>query len=710
MRVKQRQQPRRICRAVAVWGYPHLLFLLPAGAIGPDPLHPNKPYLCTAHFYRQPETVPVSNPANAEINITLPNGDVRPYAAGVTALQIAQGISKGLAEKTLCAEVNGTVVEATRPITTDATLRLLTWDNDEGKNTFWHSSAHILAEAIESLYPGVKFGIGPPIEEGFYYDIDFGDHKLTEAEFAAIEAKFLELAKTGETFVRKDVSKADAVAYFTAKGDHLKLDLLTGLEDGTITFYESGNFTDLCRGPHIHDSRAIKAVKLLNIAGAYWRGKSDNQQLTRIYGITFPKQKELDEYLVRLEEAKKRDHRRIGREMDLFSFQEEGPGFPFWHPNGMIVMNELQGYLRRLLLNEFGYDEIKTPTMLSDELWKTSGHYEKYAENMYFTNIDDRGFALKPMNCPGCSLVYRTAMHSYRELPLRYFEFGHVHRHEASGALNGLFRVRAFTQDDAHLFCTTEHIEAEIHSLIKLFFHVYSLFGLTDVAVALSTRPDKFIGEVAVWDKAEAALTEALDASGIPYTLNPGDGAFYGPKIDFVVRDSLRRKWQLGTIQLDFQMPQRFNLEFIAPDGQPHHPVMIHRAILGSFERFIGILIEHTAGKFPLWIAPQQAIILSISERFNDYAHQVAAALKPLNLRAGLDLRDERISRKIRDAEVAKVPYMLIVGEKEAAEGRVTLRRQGEGDLGSFTLAEAAERLQQAVAQSLMPQPATPTV
>jgi threonyl-tRNA synthetase len=638
--------------------------------------------------------------AASTITITLPNGEARPYAAGITALEIAQGISKSLAEKTLAAEVNGQVVEITRPLTTDATLRLLTWDDDGGRSTFWHSSAHLLAEAIEHFYPGVKFGIGPPIEEGFYYDIDFGDRKFTEEDFKKIEQKFLELAKSGETFVRKPVAKADAVAYFTQKGDHLKLDLLKDLEDGSITFYESGNFVDLCRGPHLADSRAVKSVKLLTIAGAYWRGDSKNQQLTRIYGITFPKPKDLEEYLVRLEEARKRDHRRVGKEMDMFSFHEEGPGFPFWHHNGMVVMMGLQDYLRRILTRDYGYQEIRTPVILNQVLWEKSGHFQNYAENMYFTDIDEQGFAVKPMNCPGSTLVYGTHLHSYRDLPLRLFEFGLVHRHEASGALNGLFRVRAFTQDDAHVFCTPEQIEGEIQVLIRLFFHIYSLFDLTDVDVFLSTRPEKSMGSDEIWNTAEASLQSALDGAGIKYQINPGDGAFYGPKIDFVVRDSLRRKWQLGTIQLDFSMPGRFGLEYIGADGQKHTPVMIHRAILGSFERFIGVLIEHTAGKFPLWLAPQQALVLSISEKYNGYGHSIIAELKKQGLRAALDDRDERISRKIRDAEVAKVPYMLVIGEKEAAEGTVTLRRQGEGDLGQFPLAEAIRLLNQAVEAS----------
>lgn len=647
----------------------------------------------------------------SKINITFPDGRVAEYEAGVSAMQVAESISKGLAKKTLAAKIDGEVVDAVRPIERDAQVELLTWDQEEGKAVFWHSSAHILAEAIESLYPGVKFGIGPPIQEGFYYDIDFKGFEVGPDEFEKIEKKFLELARSSETFERKEVSKAEALKYFERKGDEYKLELIHELQDGEITFYHSGNFIDLCKGPHLPHSKHIKAVKLLTTAGAYWRGDSDRKQLTRIYAVSFPTQKELDEHLHLLEEAKKRDHRKLGKELDMFSFQEEGPGFPFWHPNGMIVLNELQGYLRKRLISHYGYKEIKTPPILREELWQRSGHYGNYKENMYFVEIDESSYAVKPMNCPGSTLVYADAPRSYRDLPLRMFEFGNVHRHELSGVLMGLFRVRSFTQDDAHIFCTPDQAREEVSTCVKLIFETYNLFGFEDIQVFISTRPeDKYIGTLEVWDKAEQTLADALNDAGVPYTINDGDGAFYGPKIDFVVRDSLKREWQLGTVQLDFSMPQRFGLEYVGEDNESHEPVMIHRAVLGSFERFFGILLEHTAGNLPFWISPVQVMVLPISDKFNEYADTVLETLKTADIRAEIDVRSEKIGRKIRDAEVAKCPYMLVVGEKEARSNTVAIRRHGEGDLGALELNQLAEFMNNARIQSFnshKPEPVT---
>lgn len=637
-----------------------------------------------------------------EIQITLPDGNVKQYSAGVTAHQIASEISQGLARNALAAKVNGEVVEINRPILQDAKVQILTWNDSEGKSTFWHSSAHILAEALEAIYPGVQFGIGPPIADGFYYDIDLGNQSIAPEDFEKIEQKFLSLAKSGETFERKEVSKAEAVAYFQQKGDTYKLDLLEGLNDGEITFYHSGNFVDLCKGPHIPNSNVIKAVKILNLAGAYWRGDAKNKQLTRVYAISFPTKKELDEYLAYLEEAKKRDHRKLGKELKMFSFHEEGPGFPFWHHNGMVVLNGLQEFLRQKLYN-IGYQEIKTPVILNEQLWLQSGHYDNYKENMYFTEIDEKNFAVKPMNCPGCTLVYRTDPRSYRDLPLRLFEFGLVHRHELSGVLAGLFRVRAFTQDDAHIFCTPEQVEAEISTLIRLIFEIYAVFGFEKVTVKLSTRPEKYIGALEIWNQAEAALKAALEECQIQYQLNEGDGAFYGPKIDFTVTDALKRSWQLGTIQLDFSMPQRFGLEYKGSDGNIHRPVMIHRAILGSFERFVGVLLEHTAGELPFWLAPEQLIILPISEKFNEYAHSLVAYLREHNFRAAVDERNEKITRKVRDAEVQKIPIMLIIGEKEMNAEAVSVRVHKAGDIGTKTKAELITYLFEEYKRSIQP-------
>lgn len=618
---------------------------------------------------------------------------------------MAESISQGLARNALVATVNGKRTELQTPLTTDATLQLHTWKDAEGKEAFWHSSAHILAEALESLYPGIQLGFGPPIEEGFYYDIDFGAHKFSEEDFAKIEAKFLELARSGETFRMRSVSKADALAHYSAKGATYKVELINDLEDGAITFCDSGNFTDLCKGGHIDNSKVIKAVKLLHTAGAYWRGDSKNKQLTRIYAISFPSQKELDEYLHLLEEAKKRDHRRLGKELDMFSFQEEGPGFPFWHHNGMVALNELQSYLRQRLYDA-DYEEIKTPLILNETLWHRSGHWQNYGENMYFTQIDEENYAVKPMNCPGATIVYKNTPRSYRELPLRLFEFGLVHRHELSGVLTGLFRVRAFTQDDAHIFCRFDQIETEVTALIDFILEIYALFGFHDVDIYLSTRPEeKYVGSLENWNEAERILKETLEKRAVPFTVNEGDGAFYGPKIDFVVRDSLKRRWQLGTIQLDFNLPQRFELSYVGAENDTIQPVMIHRALLGSFERFFGILLEHTAGNLPLWLSPRQAVVLPISDKFNAYGDTVFAALKQAGIRVDKDYRNEKISRKIRDAELQKVPWMFIIGEKEAQNQTVSLRVHTEGDKGIVSLSEAVVQLQAAIYQSRISKP-----
>jgi len=577
----------------------------------------------------------------------------------------------------LTAKANGSIHELQAPVGTQKEFHLLGWDSQEGKYVFWHSSAHILAEAILTLYPNAKLTIGPPIEQGFYYDIDFGENAPSPEDFPRIEAKFLELAAQPEYFVRKKVSQAEALAYYEQLNNPYKVELIRELPPDDITFYESGGFVDLCRGPHLWHSGPIRAVKVLSLAGAYWRGDSRNPQLTRVYAISFPDKAQLEEYLHFLEEASRRDHRTLGKQLDLFSFHEEGPGFPFWHPKGMRLLNVLQDWMRKKLLRS-GYEEIRTPIILTQRLWEQSGHYENYRENMYFTQIDEQSYAVKPMNCPGSTIVYRTHLHSYRDLPLRLFEFGLVHRHELSGVLTGLFRVRAFTQDDAHIYCTPDQIEGEIIALLKLVSEVYDTFGFTQREIYLSTRPEKYIGSLELWTQAEGALEAALQKAGLPYQINPGDGAFYGPKIDFIVRDSLRRRWQLGTIQLDFSMPKRFGLEYIGPDGAPHTPVMIHRAILGSFERFIGVLLEHTAGELPLWLAPVQVKVLPVSEKVMAYAQEVLHALEAAGLRGALDTSDEKLGKKIRQAELEKVPLIWVVGAKEAETRTVSIRDRRE--------------------------------
>lgn len=629
----------------------------------------------------------------SNIKITLPDGSIREYAKGATSMDVALSISEGLARNVLAAKVNGKIIEANRPINEDATLQLLTWNDQDGKSTFWHSSAHLLAEALEALYPGVKLGIGPAIENGFYYDVDFGGKEFSQENFKQLEDKMLELARQKNVFVRSEVTKAEAISYFTEKGDPYKIELLQDLKDGEITFYKQGNFTDLCRGPHIPDTGFIKAAKILNVAGAYWRGDEKRPMLTRIYGITFPKQKELDEYLVMLEEAKKRDHRKLGRELELFTFSEMvGGGLPLWLPKGNLLRDKLIAFNRKLLMKN-GYQIVTTPHIGMRSLYETSGHWEKYGKDSFQpikTPDVDEMFLLKPMNCPHHIEIYKFKPHSYKELPIRLAEFGTVYRYEQSGELHGLTRVRGFTQDDAHLFVTQDQVEEEFERNIDLVMHVFTKLGFENFTAQISLRdPEnktKYIGSEENWQKAEQAIINAAKAKGLKTVTELGEAAFYGPKLDFMVRDALGRKWQLGTIQVDYNLPEKFNLEYIGADNQKHRPVMIHRAPFGSLERFIAVLTEHCAGNFPLWLAPEQYIILPISEKYHEYAKQIQNELTSYEFSGSIDERDEKIGRKIRDAEVNKVPYMLIVGEKEMAENTITIRKKFEGDLGSMKL------------------------
>ncbi len=630
-----------------------------------------------------------------QISITLPDGSVRQVAKGSSSMDVAMQISEGLARNVLAAKVNDQVWDANRALTEDCSLQLLTWNDKDGKATFWHSSAHLLAEAIEAILPGTKFGIGPAIEQGFYYDIDLGEKSLTPANFKAIEDKMLELARQKNEYQRKSVSKADAIQYFTEKGDEYKLELIDGLEDGQITFYTQGNFTDLCRGPHIPNTGFIKAAKVMSLAGAYWRGDESRKQMTRIYAVTFTKQKELEEYLTLLEEAKKRDHRKLGKELELFAFSEKvGAGLPLWLPKGTVLRERLENFLRKAQVRA-GYSPVVTPHIGSKELYVTSGHYEKYGKDSFQpikTPDMDEEFLLKPMNCPHHCEIYKTKPRSYRDLPLRLAEFGTVYRYEQSGELHGLTRVRGFTQDDAHIFCRPDQVEEEFMKVIDLVLYVFKALGFDNYSAQVSLRdPEnkaKYIGKDEDWEKAEAAIIKSAAAKGLPTVVELGEAAFYGPKLDFMVKDALGRKWQLGTIQVDYQLPQRFELEYTGADNQKHRPVMIHRAPFGSMERFIAILIESTAGNFPLWLSPEQFAILPISEKYEDYANEVLLQLQEHDLRGYADHRDEKIGRKIRDAEVAKVPFMIIVGEKEQEEGKVSVRKKGDGDLGSMEIAE----------------------
>jgi threonyl-tRNA synthetase len=629
------------------------------------------------------------------IKVTLPDGAVREYEKEVTAMDVAKSISEGLARKVLAAKIDGEVWDASRPINKDVHLQLLTWNDTDGKSTFWHSSAHLMAEALEFYYPGVKFGYGPPGEKGFYYDVDLGDKTISEEDLEKLEKKMLELAKQNEVFVRKDVSKADALNYFTEKEDQYKLAIIDRLEDGQITFYTQGNFTDLCRGPHIPNTGFIKAIKLINIAGAYWLNDEKNKMLTRIYGVTFPSAKELEEHLILLEEAKKRDHRKLGKELELFAFSEKvGMGLPLWLPKGAMLRERLQQFLQKAQI-ESGYLPVITPHIGHKNLYVTSGHYEKYGKDSFQpikTPQEGEEFFLKPMNCPHHCEIYKTSPRSYKDLPLRLAEFGTVYRYEQHGELHGLTRVRGFTQDDAHLFCMPHQVKDEFKKVIDLVLYVFHSLSFTDYTAQISLRDkedrSKYIGSDENWNLAEQSIIEAAAEKGLNTVIEYGEAAFYGPKLDFMVRDAIGRKWQLGTIQVDYNLPERFDLTYIGEDNAKHRPVMIHRAPFGSMERFIAVLIEHCAGKFPLWLAPVQVKLLPISDKFIPYAEQVLEQLKQAEIRGEVDDRNEKIGKKIRDTELAKVPLMLVIGEKEMNENKVAVRRQGKGDLGVKTMEE----------------------
>lgn len=634
------------------------------------------------------------------ITITLPDGSTRQYEKGITSYQIAQSISEGLARNVLAAEVNGEVWESNRPILKDSHVKLLTWNDDKGKSTFWHSSAHLMAEALEALYPGVKLGIGPNIETGFYYDVDFGDRAFSSDDFKLIEDKMLELARTKSEYIRKDVSKTEAERYFTEKGDEYKLDLIKDLEDGTITFYTQGNFTDLCRGPHIPNTGFIKAVKLTNVAGAYWRGDETRKQLTRIYGVTFSKQGELVDYLKMVEEAKKRDHRKLGKELELFAFSEKvGMGLPLWLPKGAMLRQKLMDFLQRAQIRS-GYEPVVTPHIGHKNLYITSGHYDKYGADSFQpikTPQEGEEFFLKPMNCPHHCEIYKTKPRSYKDLPIRYAEFGTVYRYEQSGELHGLTRVRGFTQDDAHLFCRPDQVKEEFKKVIDLVLYVFKSLGFEDYTAQVSLRDpenkSKYIGSDENWELAETAIIEAAEEKGLVTVVETGEAAFYGPKLDFMVKDALGRKWQLGTIQVDYNLPERFELEYTGSDNAKHRPVMIHRAPFGSMERFVAVLIEHCGGQFPLWLSPEQFIILPVSEKFEEYSKKLLESLNNSDIRGLMDSRDEKVGRKIRDAEVKKIPYMLIIGEKEVESGTISVRKHGEGDLGTMTIDQFQDKL-----------------
>ena len=642
------------------------------------------------------------------IAITLPDGTVKNVSEGTTSLDVATSISEGLARNVLAAEVNGEVWDPQRPLHDSCTLRLLTSRDEEGMNTLWHSSAHLMAEALESIYPGIKFWVGPPVENGFYYDVDFGEHTFTDADIPAVEKKMLELAKTKQPFLRKDMTKSEAFSYFKEKGDEYKLDLLEGLEDGTITFYTQGEFTDLCRGPHIPHTGHIKAAKIMAIAGAYWKGDETQKQLTRVYGVTFTKKSELTAHLELLEQAKARDHRKLGKELDLFHFSEKvGQGLPLWLPKGADLRMRLENFLREAQ-RKSGYEMVITPHIGNKELYVTSGHYAKYGEDSFQpinTPAEGEEYLLKPMNCPHHCEIFKARPRSYRDLPVRFAEFGTVYRYEQSGELHGLTRVRGFTQDDAHIFCTQDQLKEEVSKVIDLVLYIFKTLDFQNFIAQVSLRdpnkPEKYIGEQDNWDKAEQAIQEVAEEKGLETVVELGEAAFYGPKLDFMVRDAIGRRWQLGTVQIDYNLPDRFELEYTGADNGKHRPVMIHRAPFGSMERFVAILIEHCAGKFPLWLTPEQARILPISDRFNEYAEKLSKVLENGDIRALVDARSEKVGKKIREAELDKVPYMLIVGENEASEGTVSVRKQGEGDLGSVSIEAFAERIQREVAEVL---------
>lgn len=631
------------------------------------------------------------------VTITFPDGNSRCYENSVSIFDVADSISHKLAKNALAGEVDGKVMDLNTVLDHDVELKILTWDDEEGKNVFRHSSSHILAEAVQNLFPGTKFGIGPAIKDGFYYDFD-SEHTFSEDDFEALEKEMIRLAAKGSAFTKKVVSREEALAYFEEKGEKYKVELIRDLpEDAEISTYRQGDFLDLCAGPHLPSTEKIKAVKVKSIAGAYWRGNEKNKMLQRVYCTSFPKKAQLDEYLQMLEEAKKRDHRKIGQELGLFTIMEEGPGFPFFLPKGMILRNELENYWREIH-KAAGYDEIRTPMILNRSLWEQSGHWDHYQDNMYFTKIDDADYAIKPMNCPGSILVYKNSLHSYRELPIRMGELGVVHRHEKSGALHGLMRVRCFTQDDAHIFMLESQIKDEIKGVIQLIDSVYSLFGF-EYHLELSTRPEDSMGSDEIWETATKALQEAMDEEGLSYQINEGDGAFYGPKIDFHLTDCLGRTWQCGTIQLDFLMPEKFDMTYIGEDGEKHRPVMIHRVAFGSIERFIGILTEHFAGAFPTWLCPVQVRLMSITDRQLPYIKEICEKMKAKGIRAEVDSRNEKIGYKIRESVSQKIPYSLVAGDKEVENGEISVRRLGQGDIGSKNVDELIEMILTEIAE-----------
>ena len=642
------------------------------------------------------------------IKITFPDNSVKEFESGVTPLQVAESISSRLAQDVLAASINDQEWDLTRPVNEDASIKLFKWDDAEGKHAFWHSSAHLLAEALQELYPGVKFGIGPAIENGFYYDIDPGQHTITAADFGKIEKKMLELAREKQEIVRADISKADALKLFGDRNEGYKCELISELEDGTISTYTQGSFTDLCRGPHIPTTAPIKAVKIMSLAGAYWRGDEKRNQLVRVYGITFPKQKMLDEYLAVLEEAKKRDHRKLGKEMELFAFsQNVGAGLPLWLPKGAALRDRLEQFLRKIQ-KQYGYLQVITPHIGNKNLYVTSGHYAKYGKDSFqpiHTPEEGEEYLLKPMNCPHHCEIFKAYPRSYRDLPYRLAEFGTVYRYEQSGELHGLTRVRGFTQDDAHIFCAPDQIKDEFLKVMDIILYIFKALKFDNYEAQISLRDpnnkEKYIGSDENWHLAENAIIEACEEKGLKARKELGEAAFYGPKLDFMVKDAIGRRWQLGTIQVDYNLPERFQLEYTGADNQKHRPVMIHRAPFGSMERFVAVLLEHTAGRFPLWLAPEQAVILPISEKFNDYAHQVAKELNMADVRAIVDDRNEKIGRKIRDNELKRIPYMLIVGEKEAENGEVSVRKQGEGDKGTMKITTFAENLTREVEEMI---------
>ena len=641
------------------------------------------------------------------VKVTFPDGSVREFAKGTTAFQVAESISPRLAADSLAAEVNGATVDMMRPIDCDCTIKFFKWDDAEGKHAFWHTSSHLLAEALEALYPGIKFGIGPAIDNGFYYDVD-SPVAITEADLEKIEAKMVELSRNKEALVRTEVSKAEALKTFTEKGDQYKVELITDLEDGTISFYTNGAFTDLCRGPHIPNTGYIKAIKLTSIAGAYWRGNEKNKMLTRIYGVSFPKKAMLDEHLALLEEAKKRDHRKLGKDLELFMFsQRVGQGLPMWLPKGAELRDRLERFLRQIQ-KEYGYQQVITPHIGNKDLYVTSGHYAKYGKDSFqpiHTPFEGEEYLLKPMNCPHHCEIYRSKPRSYKDLPVRLAEFGTVYRYEQSGELHGLTRVRSFTQDDAHLFVRPDQLLEEFEKVIDIVLYIFRTLKFDNYTAQISLRDpnntEKYIGSDENWAKAEGAIIQACKEKGLNTTVELGEAAFYGPKLDFMVKDALGRSWQLGTIQVDYNLPERFDLTYKGSDDKLHRPIMIHRAPFGSMERFVAVLLEHTGGKFPLWLTPDQVVVLPISEKYNDYANEVARQLNNCDVRTQVDDRNEKIGRKIRDNELKRIPYLLIVGEKEAEENRVSVRAQGEGDKGQMTIAEFADFMKNLVAQEI---------